>query len=218
MAKQDRAIRTRRAILEAAANVFQKQGYQGATITEILREAGVTKGALYFHFQSKEELAQGVIEAQEPQPVPDQPLKLQELIDSGLMLSYRLRTNLLARAGVRLSMDQQAHSLDRRAPFIRWQESVLSTLCAAKENGELLPHVVPAETADVLVGAFAGIQVMSQTLSDYEDLEGRCVTMQRHILAGITVPSVLNALDMSMERSGRLAVATEEVEAGEAVS
>lgn len=64
MAKQDRAIRTRRAILEAAAIVFEKQGFQAATITDILKMAGVTKGALYFHFQSKEALAHGVLNEQ----------------------------------------------------------------------------------------------------------------------------------------------------------
>ncbi|MFD6414028.1 TetR family transcriptional regulator, partial [Nocardia asteroides] len=51
--KQDRAIRTRRNILEAAAKIFEERGYQAATIAEILGAAGVTKGALYFHFSSK---------------------------------------------------------------------------------------------------------------------------------------------------------------------
>ncbi|CAM5705474.1 hypothetical protein SBADM41S_10882 [Streptomyces badius] len=45
MAKQDRAIRTRQAILMAAARAFEKYGYQAATITEILKSADVTKGA-----------------------------------------------------------------------------------------------------------------------------------------------------------------------------
>lgn len=99
MAKQDRAIRTRQTILDAAAQVFEKQGYQAATITEILKVAGVTKGALYFHFQSKEELALGVFDAQEPpQAVPEQPLRLQELIDMGMLFCHRLRTNVVARA------------------------------------------------------------------------------------------------------------------------
>ncbi|MGW3828972.1 TetR family transcriptional regulator, partial [Streptomyces sp. NPDC005071] len=35
-------------------------GHRDATISEILARAGVTKGALYFHFNSKEELALGV--------------------------------------------------------------------------------------------------------------------------------------------------------------
>ncbi|MFD8467767.1 MULTISPECIES: ScbR family autoregulator-binding transcription factor [Streptomyces] len=206
MAKQDRAIRTRRAILMAAAETFEKHGYQAATITEILKIAGVTKGALYFHFPSKEELALGVIEAQDPPPpTPDQPLKLQELVDMGMLFSHRLHTSLLTRAGVRLSMDQQAQGLDRTGPFLRWQQTTHDLLAQAKQNGELLPHVNPTETADLYVAAFTGIQAVSQTLTNYRDLEQRYVTLQRHILPSIANPSILTALDLSPERTTRLA-------------
>ncbi len=61
----------------------------------------MTKGALYFHFQSKEDLAAGVLSEQEPgQGVPPQPTKLQELVDVGMLLAYRLRTDPLVRASV----------------------------------------------------------------------------------------------------------------------
>ncbi|MEK8171459.1 helix-turn-helix domain-containing protein [Streptomyces sp. M19] len=59
MARQERAIRTRNEILRAAATVFNEFGYDAATIAETLTRADVTKGALYFHFQSKEDLARG---------------------------------------------------------------------------------------------------------------------------------------------------------------
>ncbi|WP_433394933.1 ScbR family autoregulator-binding transcription factor [Streptomyces sp. CA-146814] len=206
MAKQDRAIRTRQAILMAAAEIFEKYGYQAATITEILKIAGVTKGALYFHFPSKEELALGVIEAQEPPPpAPDQLLKLQELVDMGMLFSHRLHTSLLTRAGVRLSMDQQAQGLDRTGPFLRWHRTTHDLLAQAKQNGELLPHVNPAETADVYVAAFTGIQAVSQTLTNYRDLEQRYITLQRHILPSIAAPSILTALDLSPQRTTHLA-------------
>lgn len=64
MARQERAVRTRRAILEAAASVFDERGYEAATIADILTRAGVTKGALYFHFSSKQDLARGVLDEQ----------------------------------------------------------------------------------------------------------------------------------------------------------
>ncbi len=53
MARQERAVRTRHAVVQAAAQVFAERGYAAATIAEILDRAGVTKGALYFHFDSK---------------------------------------------------------------------------------------------------------------------------------------------------------------------
>ncbi|MFD8256380.1 TetR family transcriptional regulator, partial [Streptomyces werraensis] len=99
VSKQDRAIRTRHTILQAAAKVFEEHGYQAATISEILSEAGVTKGALYFHFQSKEHLAQGVLTEQNNElTVPQRPSKLQELVDTTMLHAHRLQTDPMVRA------------------------------------------------------------------------------------------------------------------------
>ena len=62
MARQERAIRTRQVILEAAGAVFDEHGYAATTISMVLERAAVTKGALYFHFPSKESLAQAVLD------------------------------------------------------------------------------------------------------------------------------------------------------------
>ncbi|MBE3591170.1 MAG: TetR/AcrR family transcriptional regulator [Firmicutes bacterium] len=47
---------TRERILAAAAAVFAAEGYSRATMDGIAQRAGLSKGALYFHFASKEEL------------------------------------------------------------------------------------------------------------------------------------------------------------------
>lgn len=47
---------TRERILEAATTVFAASGYSVATMDEIARVSGLSKGSLYFHFSSKEEL------------------------------------------------------------------------------------------------------------------------------------------------------------------
>lgn len=47
---------THHALLEAAERVFVKMGYQGATLDSIAADAGFTKGAVYWHFKSKEAL------------------------------------------------------------------------------------------------------------------------------------------------------------------
>jgi AcrR family transcriptional regulator len=199
--KQDRAIRTRRTILTAAAKVFEERGYQAATISEILTTAGVTKGALYFHFPTKEDLAEGVIREQDHQlPLPDRACKVQQLVDTVVLHAYRLQTDPLVRAGVRLSLDQQAQGLDRSGPFLRWSEVGIDLLEKAQAQGELMPHVVPAQTADVLVGAFAGVQAMSQALSNYQDLPRRVSALLRHVLPSVVVPSVLAAVDITEGR------------------
>ncbi|MGW1216641.1 ScbR family autoregulator-binding transcription factor [Streptomyces sp. NPDC002499] len=208
MAKQERAVRTRDAILAAAARVFEEHGYQAATVNEILTSAGLTKGALYFHFPSKEHLAEGVLHAQDLNvPVPERACKVQQLVDTVVLHAHRLQTDPMVRAGVRLSLDQQAQSLDRSGPFLRWSEVGAALLQQAKAQGELLPHVVPAQTADVLVGAFAGVQAMSQALSNYQDLPPRVSALLRHILPSVVVPSVLVSVNLTETRG--LAVYTE---------
>ena len=48
--------RTRTALLEAAARVYARRGFDAATLDEVAEEAGFTKGAVYDHFGSKEKL------------------------------------------------------------------------------------------------------------------------------------------------------------------
>lgn len=200
MVKQDRAIRTRRTILTAAAKVFEERGYRAATISEILATAGVTKGALHFHFPLKEDLAEGVLREQDQLPIPDRACKVQQLVDTVAVHAYRLQTDPLVRAGVRLSLDQQAQGVDRSAPFLRWSEAGIDLLEKAQAQGELMPHIVPAETAGVLVGSFAGVQAMSQAMSNYQDLPGRVTVLLRHVLPSVVVPSVLAAVDITEGR------------------
>lgn len=205
MAKQDRAIRTRRVILEAAAAVFEKRGFQGATVAEILETAGVTKGALYFHFQSKEDLALGVLSEQDyAVKLPPRVCKTQEIIDVAALHAFHIMTDPLVRGAVRLSMDQQAQQLDSGGSFSRWSQVVLDLLEEARSQGELLPHVTPSETADVIVGAFAGVQSMAQATGSYKDLPARASSLLQHVLPSVIVPSVLATLDMSADRGARL--------------
>src|SRR5690606_3274636 len=60
--QQERARRTRAAIIRSAAVEFGKSGYAAASLNRILEGSRATKGAMYFHFDSKEELAKAVLE------------------------------------------------------------------------------------------------------------------------------------------------------------
>jgi AcrR family transcriptional regulator len=62
MAPQARSETTRQKILTAAIDLFSEVGYAAAGLGEIIERAGMTKGALYHHFDSKEALATSIIE------------------------------------------------------------------------------------------------------------------------------------------------------------
>lgn len=53
--KED-ALKTRRRILASALSLFVKKGYDKTTFTDIASRLGMTKGAVYWHFESKEKL------------------------------------------------------------------------------------------------------------------------------------------------------------------
>jgi AcrR family transcriptional regulator len=59
---QQRAKETRERIIDYAARVFARRGYGQATVQDIADEAGISMGALYHHFPSKEELFRAIIE------------------------------------------------------------------------------------------------------------------------------------------------------------
>ncbi|WP_245665290.1 TetR/AcrR family transcriptional regulator [Nocardia sienata] len=60
--KSRRGIRTRAALIEAAREVFEADGFVDARISDITRTAGVASGSFYTHFDSKEEIFAAVAE------------------------------------------------------------------------------------------------------------------------------------------------------------
>jgi TetR/AcrR family acrAB operon transcriptional repressor len=53
---KEEALKTREAIIDAAVRVFAVQGISRTTLTDVARDAGVTRGAIYWHFKNKEDL------------------------------------------------------------------------------------------------------------------------------------------------------------------
>ena len=62
MVRQARSEATRRKIIAAAVDLFNEIGYPATGLGDIIERAEMTKGALYYHFDSKESLATAIIE------------------------------------------------------------------------------------------------------------------------------------------------------------
>ncbi|MFJ8844680.1 ScbR family autoregulator-binding transcription factor [Streptomyces cyaneofuscatus] len=204
MARQERAVRTRRIFLETAAEVFNECGYEAASISMILERTQLTRGALYFHFTSKEGLARGVLdEAVTLQGLSPQPFKIQEWIDLALLLAHRVPREPLLKASIRLAVDPKAREL----LGTRWRDWITvghEMLSVAKEQGELLPHIEPAVPARLLVGAWTGVQLVTETVEDSPDLACEISELLELLLPNMAVPGVLAKLDTSPHRALRL--------------
>ncbi|WP_327187204.1 TetR family transcriptional regulator [Streptomyces sp. NBC_01334] len=109
---QERAARTREQVLNAAAVEFAAHGYMGTTLLDVIQRTGMTKGALYGHFSSKEELATALIEeagdelstraarAGEPDAAAVRALR-----ETVLDLARHLREDTRARSALRLAVE-----------------------------------------------------------------------------------------------------------------
>ena len=155
----ERSQATREALIGAARRLFAKRGYAGVGTEEIVRAAGLTRGALYHHFGGKRELLAAVYERIEGE--------LSERIASGALGASNPLEAM--RAGTEMFLDaclepevQRIVLLD--APAVlgweRWREIaaehglglIEGTLQAAMEAGEIVKGPVKP-LAHVLMGA-----------------------------------------------------------------
>jgi AcrR family transcriptional regulator len=80
LTREEKKARTRAQLIDAAAAVFARHGYVAASLDEVAEEAGLTKGAVYSNFDSKEDLFQAVIEDRLNDPMKD----IAEVIDTSI--------------------------------------------------------------------------------------------------------------------------------------
>jgi AcrR family transcriptional regulator len=180
MPQQERARITREKILQAAADVIRRVGFANATLGDITEAAGVTKGALYFHFVSKEDIAHALVDeqhrisregaeaglAQGGTPVE---LMMRRCMD----LSVRLMHDPIVRAGIRLTTDSSTFETPLVDPYLDWMATFEMLAAQAMEAGELTGLIPPAVFARVLIPSFTGIQLVSETFTERADLPER---------------------------------------------
>ena len=166
MVKQERAALTRRSLVQAAAEVFAREGFVTSALTSISRKAGVSNGALHFHFESKQALAAAVEEEAaavvgaitRAGPAGGGPV--QQLIDATHVLMERLEHDVVLRAGFELATGapRREHAADLRGLWQHWVEQVLAQ---AEREGALAAGVSAADAALTVVAATVGFEQLA---------------------------------------------------------
>ncbi|GAP47967.1 transcriptional regulator [Streptomyces azureus] len=165
MIKQERAVRTREALIRAAAESFDQDGFTVASLTRISSRAGVSSGALHFHFASKAALADAVEEAavvvlralthDAGRPGSS---RLQHLVDATHRLAEALRDDVVLRAGFELS--GEAARVPRTDLRVSWRDRVERQARRCEENGELREDVTVGRVVSAVVAATVGFEVL----------------------------------------------------------
>ena len=206
---QDRAKATREAILAGAASIFEELGYGRASLSQVAVRAGVTKGALYFHFPSKEELARAVIAEQHAFITADNTAVLERglpPLESMILICRRFAGNLLAepivRAGIRLTLEASSFDQDVRQPYSDWVALMSGLASQAQRRGQLRDGLDPAGFGQFIVSSLTGVQIVSAVLTERADLLERVEDMWTILLPGVVTDGLKSQVPALARYSG----------------
>ena len=214
--QQARAQRTRQQIIEAAATAFAARGLEGVALNDIVRASGLTKGAFYFHFASKEDLALAVFRAKQEELLGHLTGERALASDGAgqgtdaleaLAALLRHRAELLAadpslRCVTRLGGDL----MTRHGPgseFEEFQELALDLIAGLLARGQregcIRRDLPPRRTAETIFAAIIGIDQLSQLVSRGEDLPQRTGELLGLLVPALAAPAA-SAADLPRNR------------------
>jgi len=170
--------RTRERLLEAAFREVHRSGFQSAGIDRILATTNVTKGALYYHFGSKEALGYAIVEEKIAKLTRDgwllPMLREGEAIDIliGVVRQIPARPKDV-RAGCPLlllstemsSLDEQFRERLERI-FRDWQKGIATLLRKGQSQGTVRRGLNPDETARFLIAMVEGYGTLAKNAQD----------------------------------------------------
>jgi len=206
--RQPRAVATRRALLRAGGAQFAATGYHRASLGEIVERAGVTKGALYFHFTGKQALADAVIA--EMVGIWDHLLAqvetlgldpLATLVAGTEQAAALMQDDPVVAGGARLVNDPLVASSWAEEHY-RWAETAVRTqLAAAAAAGLLRPAVDLTVLSRSVVTLVAGHNLICERTDTLDRLAEHIGDMWQAMLPLIATDAWMNAWRDSDHRS-----------------
>ena len=203
-------VERRELILVAAAEEFDRVGFAATTIAGVARVAGVSQGALHFHFPTKLALALAVIDEQNVRTFAvvshtDQS-PTAALIGASKGIADLLRTDPVVRAGIRLSLERGEFAAATVGFYEQWIAGIVDVFRLAVASGELRTDLHAEQLGATLVPYFTGVQLVSDVRTGRADLYPAVATMWRVVLAGIADPRhrdrLLGVVDDAFEPAG----------------
>jgi len=189
VAQQRRARETRAAILQGASAVFLARGYAETSLDQVTDAAGVTKGALYFHFRSKADLAGTVVAEQQrlsrawnDLAVADARSAAEALMLACASSATQLSTEPMVAAGLRLSTESIGEVPTRGPAALEWVAETAGHVGRAVEEGTFRADLDVDRAARFVVGCFSGVQTFSALSTGNADVFERLRDMMQFVL------------------------------------
>jgi AcrR family transcriptional regulator len=217
--RQARSAATRRKIIDAAVELFDAVGYANAGLGDIVEGAGLTKGALYHHFTSKEALAVAIIEEGSQtllkgyQAVSRSSAPALESMIHGVFVLVDLgATDKLVHMGAALLRLFANFSEVSTINYSAWLEEIAEQALRAQAEGDLRADVEARAAGEFVVSAMLGTQLLSDAISGGQDLLARMTRTWELLLPAITteqsLPYLLEFLSRESLRRGNGSMVT----------
>src|SRR5579864_4981028 len=185
--------RTRGRLLRAAFQEMHRSGFRNADLDAILARAGVTKGALYYHFQNKEALGYAVVDEviannlhqKWVQPLRNAKNPIDVLVR--IVQSESLKRVDVQRGCPLLNLSQEMSGLDegfrRRTArvFRNWHDAMAEALREGQKRRVVRSDINPNDTATFLIAAWEGYVVLGKNSQDPRTMESGQRRVSGHI-------------------------------------
>ena len=192
VARQTRSEVTRRKIIDAAVELFNDVGYANTGLGDIIARAGMTKGALYHHFNSKEALAVAILNEGSDallktfQGISRSSAPALESMIHGVLVAVELTNNdKLVRTGALLLRIFAKFSEASTLNYGVWLEEATTQARRAQAEGDLRSDIDPQIAAEFMVSAMLGTELISNAVSGGEDLLERVTRTWELVLPAI---------------------------------
>ena len=189
---------TRRCILDEAAIAFASHGYAGTSLNDVIAATGLTKGAFYFHFPSKEALALEVFRSKQQEwaakaldAAAGKTRALDQVIEMMGATCDVHEQDPAARAVARLcwELGEDEQLAPQMTPFLtNWFDLLEGIFRRAQDEGDVRTDVDVRAIAEVCVASFIGISDVSHLVGERGHLRRRAELLMALILPSVTTP------------------------------
>lgn len=164
---QPRGVERRSAIIAAAVRSFADHGYRGSSIADIAMECGISQAGLLYHFRSKAELLEAVLEYRDDMSSDETNWAERPGLDSLQALREIVRSNMKAPGLARLFTVVTGEAVNPEHPAHLWaseryrflRKSISDALLHGIRTGEIRDTIVPQHIAEEVVAVMDGLQI-----------------------------------------------------------
>ena len=206
MALQARAEATRRKIIETAIELFSELGYGETGLADVLQRAGVSKGAFYYHFDSKEAVARAIIDEFDNRAA----IAVQEnfdmsaptlegIIKSTFAVQALMHRDPTVQVGQMLSQALNQVSSAGSKVYSGWTERFVAMVDAVAKAGGIRSDIDPIDVAEAIWAGTLGSHLVSAARGD--DPYTRLAGSWRVLVLAIAPKNAVAGLQAMLEQT-----------------